>query len=283
MKRLSLFLSLFIIMQVGFSQTAEDSVKIVKANWSPKKIDKGVVHKHAPFKYLYGAPQNVNVIEVAPAKKKKRIGILVNEPLRKTSHSAESVNALAAINGSYFDIKKGNSVCFLKIGPDVMDTTSGFELAFRVNGALRIDNGELSLMPWNKQIEAQYADQDDIVMASGPLMLRDGNTCDFSGCDSAFIHKRHPRSAIGMRENGQLVLVVVDGRAPNHAVGMSIPEFAYLMKQLGCTDALNLDGGGSTTLWVDSDENEGIVNKPCDNRHFDAAGERKVANIIYIK
>ena len=47
-------------------------------------------------------------------------------------------------------------------------------------------------------------------------------------------------------------------------------------------DALNLDGGGSTTLWLSGASDNGVVNYPCDNGRFDHAGERKVPNILYI-
>ncbi|WP_294558383.1 phosphodiester glycosidase family protein, partial [uncultured Bacteroides sp.] len=51
---------------------------------------------------------------------------------------------------------------------------------------------------------------------------------------------------------------------------------------LGGKDALNLDGGGSTALWLSGAPEEGIVNFPCDNRNYDHQGERKVANFLYV-
>ena len=78
------------------------------------------------------------------------------------------------------------------------------------------------------------------------------------------------------------MLVTVDGRFPTHAVGMNIQELAHLVRVLGGVDALNLDGGGSTTLWLDGFLNNGIVNHPSDNRRFDHMGEREVSNILYI-
>lgn len=278
-----LLLLLLAVMPADYAQTPEDSVKIVTANWSPRKVKKGVVYKHAPFKYLYGVAQNVNILEVTPGKKHNRVGLIVNEPQRKTSESANSVDAVGAINGSYYNMKNGKSVCFLKIGPEVIDSTTHFEFGHRVTGAVRLQGGKLALIPWNKSTEKGYSDKQDIVLASGPLMLKDGKECDFSVCDSAFIYTRHPRSAIGITNQGRILFVTVDGRFPNQAVGMSIPELTYLMKLLGCTTALNLDGGGSTTLWADLPEGTGVLNMPYDNKKFDHAGERKVANVLYIK
>lgn len=80
---------------------------------------------------------------------------------------------------------------------------------------------------------------------------------------------RHPRTMVGY-DATHIIAVTVDGRLPGHSIGMTYPEQAALMKEFGCTDALNLDGGGSTTCWVRGD----IVNRPSDGR------ERSVANAL---
>ena len=61
-------------------------------------------------------------------------------------------------------------------------------------------------------------------------------------------------------------MIVVDGRFPGQAAGMTIGELIYLVRQLGLYSALNLDGGGSSTLWT---AQEGVLNHPYDNRRFD--------------
>ena len=91
---------------------------------------------------------------------------------------------------------------------------------------------------------------------------------------------RHPRTFIGWDDKGMVYMVVVDGRFPGQADGMSIPELAKVARLLGLKDALNLDGGGSSTLWTDK---TGIINYPFDNRKFDHEGARKVPNIVIVK
>jgi hypothetical protein len=61
---------------------------------------------------------------------------------------------------------------------------------------------------------------------------------------------RHPRTAIGYNER-YLFLLVVDGRQPRLSVGMTFTELADAMRELGCVEALNLDGGGSSTFWLE--------------------------------
>lgn len=82
---------------------------------------------------------------------------------------------------------------------------------------------------------------------------------------------RHPRSVIGWNTEF-LFLVVVDGRAPQVAIGMTYMELANLAKVLGCSDALNLDGGGSSTLWA----NGKVLNTPSDD------APRRVANALVL-
>lgn len=82
---------------------------------------------------------------------------------------------------------------------------------------------------------------------------------------------RHPRSIIGWNKE-HLFLVVVDGRAPKVAVGMTYLELANLALSLHCTEALNLDGGGSSTLWADGK----VLNTPSDG------APRLVANALVL-
>jgi hypothetical protein len=76
----------------------------------------------------------------------------------------------------------------------------------------------------------------------------------------------HPRTAAGLDRDGRwLWLVVVDGRQPGYSEGMTLHELATLMKELGCWNALNLDGGGSTVMLVATDGGDlQIVNRPSD-------------------
>ena len=89
-----------------------------------------------------------------------------------------------------------------------------------------------------------------------------------------FSSARHPRSAIAISgDSSQLMLVVVDGRRP-WSVGMSLSELADALIALGARDAMDLDGGGSSTLWIRG----AVVNYPSD-----AAGERAVGNALFVR
>ncbi len=262
-------------------QTASDSLAIVSAQWEVVHSQKGIVYKSASIPQLYQCPQVINLIEIDPGKGGK-VGIAISDGTKKTSRIASEHHALAAINGSYFDMKHGNSVCFLKTGRQVIDTTTIDEFKLRVTGAIYERKGKMKLIPWSRQIEKIYKRKVGTILASGPLLLKDGRVCDWSLCGKDFVRTKHPRSAVCMTKDGKILLVTVNGRFQGRAEGVNIPELAHLLRVLGGKDALNLDGGGSTTLWLSGAPDNGVVNYPCDNKRFDHAGERGVPNIIYI-
>jgi hypothetical protein len=113
-------------------------------------------------------------------------------------------------------------------------------------------------------------------LSGGPLLVHDGRR---QRIESAFtesyefssMFERHPRAAIGWNQNS-FFLVEVDGRQRNLSVGMTLDELAAFLVGLGCQEAMNFDGGGSATLWYDSE----VRNSPCDR------AEREIANCLVI-
>ncbi len=104
------------------------------------------------------------------------------------------------------------------------------------------------------------------------MVLTDGVTTNDQG---DFCTTRHPRTVVGLSSDGtKLYLVVADGRNPGTSIGMTCAELGDLMSYLGAQDALNLDGGGSTTMWR---QGAGVVNQPSD-----ADGERNVVNHLAV-
>jgi len=84
----------------------------------------------------------------------------------------------------------------------------------------------------------------------------------------------HPRTAVGYsRDKRFLVMAVIDGRQPGYSRGVDLYELAAIMLEFGCYEALNLDGGGSSTLVICNK----IVNHPSD-----PTGPRPVANALLV-
>lgn len=89
---------------------------------------------------------------------------------------------------------------------------------------------------------------------------------------------RHPRTGAGVtRDGGRLIVAIVDGRQPEWSVGVTLPELADILLDAGAYDAVNLDGGGSTSLYWDDGDGEATTNRPSDGRF------RPVANHLGIR
>jgi exopolysaccharide biosynthesis protein len=113
-----------------------------------------------------------------------------------------------------------------------------------------------------------------------PLLVRDSAIVASVDAEGLFSQGRHPRTAAGIARGGKrLLLVVVDGRQKPYSDGMTLRELATVMLALGARDAINLDGGGSTTLVVDDSTASGLR---IANRPSDAAGERPVGNALAV-
>ena len=84
-----------------------------------------------------------------------------------------------------------------------------------------------------------------MAIGGGPSLVENGKPMNWPG----FLHMRHPRSAVGWNKD-YFFMVEVDGRQSNLSVGMTFAELANYLVRLGCTEAINFDGGGSATLWA---------------------------------
>lgn len=96
------------------------------------------------------------------------------------------------------------------------------------------------------------------IISGGPYLVKNNEVfIDISEQKLNAIGGKNPRTAIGYTQDGNLILVAVDGRE-GASVGMTLRELAGFMKSIGCTNAMNLDGGGSTVMYV----NGRVVNMP---------------------
>jgi hypothetical protein len=123
------------------------------------------------------------------------------------------------------------------------------------------------------------------IVNGGPRLLA-GGVPAITAAAEGFVHpddpqffysfgvRRNPRTLAGVTRSGHLLLVAADGRAPGLGVGLSFAEAAAVMQALGATDAVNLDGGGSTALALGAQ----LVTRPSD-----ATGERPVGDAIVVR
>ena len=224
-----------------------------------------------------GRAQSVSVVRYKPGKMHAEVVTAHGAAADSVGALCARHGALAGINGSYFDMRAMTPMTFVKDEGVVVGETSPSEL-FRTNGLVTLSGKKISVDAFDS---TRTYDSWPEALASGPVLVDEGERYDYEEVPQPdnFYGQRHPRSVIGQDADGNVWLIVVDGRAPGEADGMTISELTSLCLQLGLTDALNLDGGGSSTLWT---QKAGVINNPCDNRRFDHAGQRKVPNALIV-
>jgi len=268
--------------QIDYSN---DSLRIVNAEWSTDTLEGFYLRRyHFDEGALFCSAQNLCLIEI-PARSHRKLAFVGDTILTEVSTLAERQNAYAAVNGSYFDMEFGNPVCYLRIGGEELgeNTPSSNDSLNRkyyqyATIALRDGRATLLVPDSNRLWESSLKDSN--VMTAGPMLIHDGISVPQRD-DRSFVTHRHNRTALGIRPDGTTLLLVADGRFRNKAEGLSLYELTMIMRWMGCTEAINLDGGGSSTMYVKSHEDQ-VVNHPSDNHTYDHDGQRPVANAILV-
>lgn len=262
-------------------QTLADAV------WFERQIGNGVVWRYYLFDDLFHSKQSISYIEADLNNPNVSVEIPYLASSRAKTSSmipGQFSNAKGGINGTYFDTSTGGGghETYLRISNVEIPKRPSSKGAWSWNGAMVIDgsdNVDVIGMPtggWaNDMIHPD-------IIANGPILIVSGviQSSSFTSIGS-HCTARHPRSAVGVTADNKLILLTVDGRT-DQAAGMSCQELSEVLQDLGCTDALNLDGGGSTTLWGDDEPYSGVINYPSDNGSYDHLGERSCSNAIAV-
>ena len=261
-----------------------DSLAFANGNWLTDTID-GMVLKQCRFEgqQLFASNQQIFVLEI-PDTAHYTLAF-AHEPRRtKTSEMAQKHDAVAAINGSFFDMDQHFPVCYLRIDSvELGENTPGKDTVNRKYyqyGTLCLSHDSVFILKTDSPRHWEEALPYPDIMTAGPLLIWH-DTLQHMRDDRTFVTNRHNRTAVGIRDDGTVLLLVADGRH-KQAEGLSLTELQQIFRWLGCRDALNLDGGGSTTLFLNIGDYQGIANCPSDNGRFDHEGERGVSNAVLI-
>ncbi|MCK3683900.1 phosphodiester glycosidase family protein [Maribellus sp. YY47] len=278
--KILLWLVLVVVCGTAFSQELQTGLSeksFSPKDWSKEKVNKQITWYQLKSGELFGEPQSINVVKIDLRKHRYDVSMVYSDSARVLlSEMAEDKDALAAINGTFFDMKKGGSVVFLKVD-DTIITPPNPEAGAMIREAAFVVGDSVRVVEFPKEEWGNWHPAFEDIMVSGPMLIKDGKLVEPDSV--AFNTTKHPRSAVGITPDYQLLLVTADGRHKDKAVGLSMKELGILMEALNCKNAMNLDGGGSTTLWL---QEEGVVNYPSDNKLFDHEGARTVANGIVI-
>ena len=210
-------------------------------------------------------------------------------------------DALIAMNGGYeapsIGIKVNGSYKSVMPNNNIGDTTVP---NWKNDGALYFSDGTDPRIRFDgkgrtiiEQRTFYYSSKEPNILTSSPMLVDDfepvGETfVTYTGNINSLDYEdpnrhqgvRHPRTVIATTENGHLLMIVIDGRRTGVSEGMTAKEVTgFLVKNFNPQYALNLDGGGSSTLCVTGlgDSKTHVVNHPTDSE-----GERSVTTHLYI-
>ena len=155
-------------------------------------------------------------------------------------------------------------------GTKVAELAKNIRLGMLIQTLLRVRIIRISHEPDPPHIES-FED----AVAGVPQLIKDGKidiTWEQEKTTKSFVETRHPRTAVAKLKDGKFLMITVDGRSESSG-GISLYDLGAYLLELGATDAMNLDGGGSTTMFVGGK----VVNHPSDKE-----GERKVSDAILV-
>lgn len=193
--------------------------------------------------------------------------------IETTSSIAEDNNAVFAINGDYYGFREDGIL--IRNGVVYRDEAVREGLAFYEGGTMKTyDETSTSA---EKLISEGVID----TFSFGPTLVENSKAItNFSGVKidknmgNSSIQNSNPRTGVGIISPNHYVFVVVDGRKEGYSKGMTLNEFSKVFEDLGCTDAYNLDGGGSSTMYFMGR----VVNNPLGKNQ-----EREISDILYFK
>jgi hypothetical protein len=193
-----------------------------------------------------------------------------------TSQFVRQYGVQVAVNGDGFQPWRSNSI--LDSYPNTGDRVAPIGFAASRGVAYTPETSIEPILYFSRTNQAQFNSRiGNLYNAiSGNIMLvRSGQV------EPGLTEEPDPRTAVGLSKSGrELILVVVDGRQSGYSEGMSLDELAHLMIELGAYHAMNLDGGGSSTLVVTENGHPKVLNSPINN---DIPGrERPVGNHLGI-
>ncbi len=186
-----------------------------------------------------------------------------------TSSMAESAGASLAINGDYYGARSSGYV--IRNGELLRSTKASDSQEDMVLWS----DGTMTIITEGDYTAQELLDKGAVqVLSFGPGLIIDGEISVDSNDEVGKAMASNPRTAVGYLGENHYILVVADGRT-SASEGLSLLQLAEFMQTLGVSQAYNLDGGGSSTMYYDGE----VINNPTTNG---SVAERKVSDILYV-
>jgi exopolysaccharide biosynthesis protein len=237
-------------------------------NEQTREAPEGITYRERVYHDAEEKPYRVCILELDPKKVTLQTGTSQNgyelmpskrQTVREHALAAiaEGVNVLAAVNGDYFDIESTYIPTGLSIknGTMIRDNSRNRPYsAVTREGQYLISRGG---------IDGINPDTLDMAVGGNYILVWEGEKQEPNLVDATWTTK-HPRTLAGVRSDGTILLVVIDGRQPDLSNGATLVECAQLMYSLGAVAAINHDGGGSSTMLIREGADFQVMNSPSD-------------------
>jgi len=240
-----------------------------KIEWVVSIDQAGLRYREVKKCYLFGAEQTISIMEVDPSV--CRIEFVQEEHKQTPRKIGKDNNAIAAINGSFYKVHSRKAIVsgVLKIN-DTIQPSLNYDYFL---DAVVVEDKNVSIVSCKTQDE--LIDNYKNVMTNAPLLVSNGEQL----LQNDVLPYARTLVATRLTDKGnQVLFIVVEGFSKKR--GMTFDQCGKLALLLGCNNCLNLDGGGSSAMWV---KNKGVINKPSDRWALMFSWLRKVANCIIIK
>jgi exopolysaccharide biosynthesis protein len=243
------------------------------------EVAPGIVYTEIVYDDKDGAPVRAYAISIKkgaatiqttmPSDSADKKGTVAKMSNQLSAAISNGKNVLAGVNADFFDMGGTNVMRGLCIKDGVFISGTGERPWFGIT------NDGNAVMGTSAEY-ANYKDKLFTAVGGSHIILKNGGTDNLS-IGTEFSDTRHPRTAAGVTSDGTVVLIVVDGRQPEISNGASLADLAYIMSTLDCVNAINLDGGGSSTFILKNEKGELVTeNSPS------AGSLRAVANGLMV-
>jgi len=275
-----------------------------KKDWKTDTLRKDVIwYQYNSANDPEFANQNVNVVSFdSNAKMGNALLAYKKEKDSLSVFASRIAGAVAGINATYF-IEKKDSADYMHLrlkGKDIQQVKVPKSSIYWWK-----HQGMMTFNDEGTQFDIQFSPEDftkvkaSNIITGAPMLIDNFKPVGLTFADTTGLkvdlkklhyehylkHQgvRHPRTAVAVTKQGKLLLITVDGRNPK-AKGMSAKELTQFLKRFfNPKAAMNIDGGGSTMMWIKNQIPNGIVNYPTDNKKFDHYGQRMVETALFIK
>lgn len=241
-------------------------------------VANGIVYEERLYRDPDGKPVRAYIITVAKGaaafytstpSNSTQTGKVSNMKNQISAAEKAGKKVIAGVNADFFDMGGTNVMRGLCIKDGVVMTGTGDRPWFGIT-----KDGE-AVMGVAADYE-KYKGNLQHAVGGSHIMLRGDNTSNIA-VGTEFADTRHPRTAVGTKPDGSVVIMVVDGRQSDISNGASLADLAEMFSSLGCSEAINLDGGGSSTFVLKNSKGEFVVeNSPS------AGALRAVANGLLV-